>query len=41
MMPGEIEGLPLKLTAQFKELEERTMTDIVRLLKNNGIDIIR
>ncbi len=41
MIPGEIEGLPLKLTDQFKELEERTMTDIVRRLKNNGNDIIR
>ncbi len=41
MNPGALEGLPENIVRQFRELEERTMQDIVRRLRNNGNDIIR
>lgn len=41
LSPSELEAMPLELEAQFKQLESRVMTDIVRRLKNNGNDIIR
>lgn len=41
MKPDVLEGLPENVVKLFRELEERTMLDVVRRLKNNGNDIIR
>ncbi len=41
MKPDVLEGLPENIVKLFRELEERTMIDVVRRLRNNGNDIIR
>lgn len=41
MKPDVLEGLPENIVKLFRELEERTMLDVIRRLRNNGNDIIR
>lgn len=41
MKPDVLEGLPENIVKLFWELEERTMLDVVRRLRNNGNGIIR
>ncbi len=41
MTPDVLEGLPENIVKQFRLLEERVMSDVIRRLRNNGKEIIR
>ena len=41
LTPAQTEELPIELEKQFRDLEQRVMSDVVRRLKLNGNDITR